>query len=349
MASTSMASVGHMSLPRLTKMNYDYWSIQMQALLGAQDVWELVVTGYEEPSQAEIEAMSVAQIMAWREKPKATINEEAMYVQHDHQVKETLEVAMLVMEKAMRKRTTTMKDGNQIKLKIGVVEEEVVVEEVTEVVGEAAVHTNRCPHAKLMDLTPQEAWSGIKPTVSHLKIFGSIAYAHVPNQRRTKLDDKSKSYVFIGYDEKTKGFRIFDPNEKKVTVSRDVHINEKSMCDWNNKNMVETEPSTSTPMITRTNHSTTEDEEEPRQPRMRSLQDLYDTIAEVHLICLLADSEDIIFEEANKDIRMSHVASRDQAADIFTKALPAELLINNKTKIGMKDGRDLSLREEFES
>lgn len=46
---------------------------------------------------------------------------------------------------------------------------------------------------------------------------------------------------------------------------------------------------------------------------------------------------------------MSHVASRDQAADIFTKALPAELLINNTAKIGMKDGRYLSLREEFES
>ena len=65
---------------------------------------------------------------------------------------------------------------------------------------------NRCPHAKLEDQTPQEAWSGYKPTVSHLKVFGSVAYAHVPDQRRTKLDDKSKKYVFIGYDEKMKAF-----------------------------------------------------------------------------------------------------------------------------------------------
>ncbi|KAG6386580.1 hypothetical protein SASPL_151746 [Salvia splendens] len=115
--------------------------------------------------------------------------------------------------------------------------------------------------------TPQEAWSGIKPTVSHLKIFGSVAYAHVPNQRRTKLDDKSRSYVFIGYDEKTKGFRLFDPIEKKVIISRDVHMNEESTWDWNNQNTVaheETKPSTSTPMITQANHSTTEDQEEPR-------------------------------------------------------------------------------------
>ena len=26
---------------------------------------------------------------------------------------------------------------------------------------------NRCPHAKLDDQTPQEAWNGQKPTISH--------------------------------------------------------------------------------------------------------------------------------------------------------------------------------------
>ncbi|CAI8588309.1 unnamed protein product [Vicia faba] len=40
---------------------------------------------------------------------------------------------------------------------------------------------NRCPHLKLGDLTPQEAWSGRKPTMSHFKVFGSVAYAHVPD------------------------------------------------------------------------------------------------------------------------------------------------------------------------
>ena len=63
---------------------------------------------------------------------------------------------------------------------------------------------NRRPHAKLDDQIPQEAWSGQKPTISHLKVFSSVAYAHIPDQRRTKLEDKSKRYIFIGYDEKTK-------------------------------------------------------------------------------------------------------------------------------------------------
>ena len=56
---------------------------------------------------------------------------------------------------------------------------------------------NRCPHAKLDEQTPQEAWSGQKPTISHLKVFNSVAYAHVLDQRRTKLEDKSKGMFLL--------------------------------------------------------------------------------------------------------------------------------------------------------
>jgi len=47
-----------------------------------------------------------------------------------------------------------------------------------------------------------------------LKVFGSVAYAHVQAPQRTKLEDKSKKLVFIGYDEKTKGYKLFNPTTK---------------------------------------------------------------------------------------------------------------------------------------
>jgi Domain of unknown function (DUF4219) len=49
MVNAGSTSLGHMPLPRLTKLNYDNWSIQMCALLGAQDAWEVFEVGFEEP------------------------------------------------------------------------------------------------------------------------------------------------------------------------------------------------------------------------------------------------------------------------------------------------------------
>jgi len=48
----------------------------------------------------------------------------------------------------------------------------------------------RCPYAKLNRQTPHEAWSGKKPCVSHLKVFGSVAYAQIQCTKpssRTKM------------------------------------------------------------------------------------------------------------------------------------------------------------------
>jgi hypothetical protein len=46
-----MANVlNQVSLPRLTKSNYDNWSVQMTALLGALEAWEVTRDGFEEPT-----------------------------------------------------------------------------------------------------------------------------------------------------------------------------------------------------------------------------------------------------------------------------------------------------------
>jgi transposase InsO family protein len=74
--------------------------------------------------------------------------------------------------------------------------------------------------------TPFKVWSGSrKPSVNHLKVFGSIYYAHVPKEMRHKLEDKCEKCVFVGYSTKSKGYRLFSLKRNEVIESRDVIFN----------------------------------------------------------------------------------------------------------------------------
>jgi len=70
---------------------------------------------------------------------------------------------------------------------------------------------NRCPKRDVLDLTPEEARSRYKPDVAHMRLFGCIAYAHVPKEKWKKLNDKSIKCIFIGYITRTRSYRLFDP------------------------------------------------------------------------------------------------------------------------------------------
>jgi hypothetical protein len=48
-------------------------------------------------------------------------------------------------------------------------------------------------------MTPKEKFTSKKLDVSHLKVFGCIAYVHVIDEKRSKLDPKAKKCIFIGY------------------------------------------------------------------------------------------------------------------------------------------------------
>ncbi|KAL4280140.1 hypothetical protein GQ457_03G000400 [Hibiscus cannabinus] len=101
-----------------------------------------------------------------------------------------------------------------------------------EAVSCAVYLSNRSPTKNVDNVTPQEAWSGRKPSVRHIRVFGSIAYAHVPDQGRLKLDDRSSKYVFIGYDSNSKGYKLFNPSNGRIVISRDVEFDEQASWNW---------------------------------------------------------------------------------------------------------------------
>lgn len=65
---------------------------------------------------------------------------------------------------------------------------------------------------KALDLskTPYEIKNGVKPSVSKLRVFGCAAYVHIPKENRSKLDDRGRKCIFVGYSENSNGYDFYD-------------------------------------------------------------------------------------------------------------------------------------------
>jgi hypothetical protein len=75
---------------------------------------------------------------------------------------------------------------------------------------------NMSPSSTLVDMTPHELWSGKKPLVSHLKVFGCDAFVNVPKENRSNLYKKEVKCIFIGYKEGMKVYNLWDPASRKT-------------------------------------------------------------------------------------------------------------------------------------
>jgi hypothetical protein len=53
--------------------------------------------------------------------------------------------------------------------------------------------------------------------------FGRLIYAWKPI-RKNKMDSKSAKYMFVGYDDNSKGYRLFQPDNRGITISKDVKL-----------------------------------------------------------------------------------------------------------------------------
>ena len=80
--------------------------------------------------------------------------------------------------------------------------------------------------SKSVPKTPYELWTGKEPSLNYLRVWGYLAEAKVFNPNIGKLDSKTVSCHFIGYPEKSKGYRFYYPNRqtKFVETSHDVFL-----------------------------------------------------------------------------------------------------------------------------
>ena len=229
-----------------------------------------------------------------------------------------------------------------------------------EAVACAVYLSNRSPTRSVWGKTPQEAWSGRKPGISHLKVFGSIGYVHVPDETRTKLDDKSKKFILIGYDSSSKGYKLYNPNTKKTVISRDVEFDEEGHWEFGKPD----ETYNFNPYIEedmqQSLEQASEDQQESATPRTspitvvgdsppsmnersksrtRSLQEIYENterIEDLTLFCLFTDCEPVNFQEAVQNKKWRDAMDEEIKAIMKNNTWELASLPNGQKAIGVK-------------
>ena len=73
--------------------------------------------------------------------------------------------------------------------------------------------------------TPYEAMNGVKPDLSHLRVWGCQCFPAIPPELHTKGGPRRYEAIFVGYEENRIGWRVRDLSGK-YHFSRDVIFNE---------------------------------------------------------------------------------------------------------------------------
>ena len=90
-----------------------------------------------------------------------------------------------------------------------------------EVIHTAVDLINLSPSALLYGNVPKRVWTGKNVSYKHLRMFGCRLYVHIPKDERSKLNDKVKECIFLGYGHEELGYRLWDPMTRKLIRSRE--------------------------------------------------------------------------------------------------------------------------------
>lgn len=200
-----------------------------------------------------------------------------------------------------------------------------------EAVATAAYIQNRLPTSVLKQETPHERWCGKKPDMRHMRVFGCVAYAHIPDEERRKLDKKAVKLRFVGYANNAKGYRLYDEEKRRILIRRDVIFNESNF-DWKQEAEV---PCSENEITMTTDESETRDDEVTvnstvrtsnrirRTPRRYGYDEFADTVTVDHHAKMCSVTEPITLKEA---MMSPNAKEWQEAAD-----LEYESLLENET------------------
>ena len=83
---------------------------------------------------------------------------------------------------------------------------------------------NRTPARAINGKTPYEMRHKTKPSFARIQEFGAAAY--VKDLKAGKLDARAKVGCFVSYDSESKGYKIYWPGKRSITVEKNIVFNQ---------------------------------------------------------------------------------------------------------------------------
>ncbi|UYV60584.1 hypothetical protein LAZ67_1001594 [Cordylochernes scorpioides] len=186
---------------------------------------------------------------------------------------------------------------------------------------------NRIP-SKATDKTPFELWTNRKPSLKHLKRFGCKAFAYIPKIKRNNLDSKVIEGIFLGYDDRSKGYRILHDTDN-ITISRSVKFIEKEN-GFHHTSTKTTSPQVLSTDLTSSNHIG--NAEESQEPGTQS-ENLEDSETEDYLQPGTSTGTQVVTQRRSTrptkgipPIRNDYMLYKTEAQDIQTPTNYSEVL-----------------------
>ena len=88
---------------------------------------------------------------------------------------------------------------------------------------------NQVP-TKVVHKTPFELWQGWKPSLQHIRVWGCPSEVRVYNPQEKKLESRTISAYFIGYVERSKGYKFYCPSHStRIVESRNAKFLENDL------------------------------------------------------------------------------------------------------------------------
>lgn len=193
----------------------------------------------------------------------------------------------------------------------------------------AAYILNLVP-SKSVPITPTELWTGRKPSLKHVRIWGSPA--HVLNGKADKLESRTEVRLFVGYPRGTKGGLFYSPKDQKVIVStnarfleEDYVMNHKPISRVVLEELRGETPNTSVPTVQQdepqvTAQRVTNVTPQPIVPRRSGR-----VVIQPDRYMFLGESSDFVPEEQDYDPCTYNEALQDKDAESWQKAMISEI------------------------